>query len=1181
MDIQRPQGTYPAPRSPVPNPDLVNFFFSRKRWMSHFKTPTADLRRSPHLFLFQILQVRAWSIPAEESQIQGGADPVAYAEYELDADDDEPSVVSVAAGDCGATLWICAAPCGSGKIYVARCAGGNTQDMGDVQVGAYGAFPGDEDNAPRVTSMVAQATVSGGVACVAGCDDGRLFLVECAGQGTVSCVEMRRYASHGGTGGHVTSLTPSKWGMAALSATKAALNFLREPSGNAEAVVTKIKSIAWAPSGSNGDFRVLVLTDITVEEWEVDQNGGGGYGLVQMHRASAEIARALRTDASRFELVSASPAPGEGEGAVVLLAALGGAKRLSMHRIERRRGNTSVTLVSSATPPAGTVPASNRDGDATLHAGGVPSDAALVVTAAGGAALFAGDNLDEQLLMHDPAAGGGRVLASSAAPSTGGWLMLTELMGVVAYAPTPAEAAGSAPVTTRGVASPLSRFVPPASTSRLTSSRPATMAAAPITVNVDPAAAEASVRAEFAAFANGTGGAPAESGFRLKAAGALAGDGSAGSPFAANSRNLADALPKHWSGPSGPGPATESHLDEKARRHDLFLRFLAEAAGLWNLIAPGERESVLEHGELVAALLCVRSLHNEAAEVGEMDEDEADGALEILREAVTAAGVALQENDAAVRDRPAAEVCYSRATGVQNALLPALADGFRRRASVTAGAEGTSLRQRAEALDALSRALLGALGAAAEFRTHHAALYPSPGGGATAPPPRWSAGANARTALREAATAAAALREESARGSAPELAAPLGARLLALATPLLDACAANLESAAPGTSERTMARDDYVDARRTVLPALLDAARDEAGVPAHAAGVTADAVASVAEAHFGYEQLAEVCEALAHEADTARNPGAVAAAASRLHHYMRTLRGAPADGEGSFATFMFERARCHPGHAVTIGRRIAETLRNTPDEFYEELETCLEPHPSLLWVHQLRSEDYSGAAQTARGLADGGGASLVERRRFLSLAKLSLLAEGVQSMEPEIVVIDAALDLTSIQSNLARRRGNGNDMDAPLLPLRLVEACLGDGAEGAGAPGRDDDLLDGFAVFASAGEQFRKANKSLLETLWRRAAAETDWEQLSEQLNDGGDLAYVRSLRGTLVARATRRCYHETYAVRLGAPFSHAMPIEEVLELLENALGGGNAAATVRDAVGLYAKKTGEDEVII
>ena len=147
-------------------------------------------------------------------------------------------------------------------------------------------------------------------------------------------------------------------------------------------------------------------------------------------------------------------------------------------------------------------------------------------------------------------------------------------------------------------------------------------------------------------------------------------------------------------------------------------------------------------------------------------------------------------------------------------------------------------------------------------------------------------------------------------------------------------------------------------------------------------------------------------------------------------------------------------------------------------------------------------------------------------------------------------------------------------------PLRLVEACLGDAAEGAGAPGRDEDLLDGFAVFAAAGSAFRASNKSLLETLWRRAAAETDWEQLSELRASGGDEGYVRTLRATLVARATRRCYDETYAVQLGAPFREVMSESEVLGLLESAIGGGDAASALRDAVGLYANGGGDDEMM-
>ena len=142
--------------------------------------------------------------------------------------------------------------------------------------------------------------------------------------------------------------------------------------------------------------------------------------------------------------------------------------------------------------------------------------------------------------------------------------------------------------------------------------------------------------------------------------------------------------------------------------------------------------------------------------------------------------------------------------------------------------------------------------------------------------------------------------------------------------------------------------------------------------------------------------------------------------------------GRPADGEGSFATFVFERARKHPGFAGTVGDA-------SPRRFGTR-RTSSTTSSRRAWSRTRRcsgctgsAEDYSGAARTARGLADAG-ASLAERRRFLSLTKLSLLADGVASVEDDVVALDAALDLTSIQSNLSRRRGSGGDDDTPAPP---------------------------------------------------------------------------------------------------------------------------------------------------
>ena len=980
-----------------------------------------------------------------------------------------------------------------------------------------------------------------------------------------------------------------------MSSAKAALRFLTDPLA-VDATDTDedaVRSLAWAgPAPGRGDAtRLIALTGRRLEEWEVERDGGGGHALVVSNRALGAVTRALRTEGD-VELISAAPAPGAGVGAVVVLAAEG--RRWSLHRAELCAGGGSLAVLASAVPAAGAVPSGGgARGGATVLAGGAPTDAALVVTPGGGAALFAHETLSEQMLMHDPAAGGGRVMSAAAAPSVGGWLMLTELMGVVAYSPATADAAA----TPTEVEREMETEAPP----------PLAAVDVPIPpIDVDPAEAEAAVRAEFAAYASGGGGVPSEAGFRLRAAGALTSSLDAAAspevvsaaPFASNSRAIVDALPKHWPGPSGPGPAVEMHLDEKARRHDMFLQWLVEAAGVYNLLSAAERERILEHGEMVAALLCVRQIHNEAAEADELEGgggEQVGKPLELLRDAAVAAGEALQSSDAAVKGRPAAEVCYSRATGCATALLPALADGI----DAHAGAESRgSLHERATALDTLSRALLGALNAAADYRRSHAPLYPPfVSSGSTAPAPRWNAGEGARRALRAAAVAAVLLRDEAARGGAPDLAAPLGSRLLAVATPLLDACAADVAAAEPGSDARAAARAEYISARNTVLPALMDAAREGGGGSGgfHGAvrpgfGVTMDAVAAVAEAHFGYEQLAEVCEAALAEAADAT---AVASATARLHHHMRTLRGAPVDGEGTFATFMFERSMCHPGCSGSVGRRIAETLQNTPDEFYDELTDCLRPRPPLLWLHQLRADDYVGAASTLRGLSgtgakgiSGKGATLAERRQFLSLAKLSLLASGASSEADEIVSIDAALNLTEIQSGLLARRsgGKGDDSATPLPPLRLVESCLGEGNGGA-AGSEPEDVLDAFSVFASAGGAFREANKTLLEACWRRAAAETDWEQLSELRASAGDVKYVRSLVNTPVARAARRCYQKSFAVRLGPPFDEVLTPRDVLNLLEGAVGGGDrsdaALDPIREAIGLYALVEGDDEDVV
>ena len=502
--------------------------------------------------------------------------------------------------------------------------------------------------------------------------------------------------------------TPTGWGAAALSATKAALRFLRDERTSDDATGA-VRSLSWAPAAP-GELRLLCLTADAVEEWEVDGAGGGGCGLVRSHRALAPVTRALRSESYSAELVSAAAAPGE-QGAVVLLAKEHG--RWSVHRGERRRGSGSVALVASAVPASGAVPAGRGGGGATVHAGG----GALGRRARRLRRRRRGALRRRRLGRTTPLARPGRGWRTRVGLRSGAEHgRLAHVDGAHGRGGVRARPRARDPRRARGRARVGTPSESPSAPMSAPTSAPAPEPVAP--ANVDPVEAEAAVRAEFAAFASGSGGAPAEAGFRLRAAGALSVAADV-APFAANSRAIVDALPKHWSGPSGPGPAVEMHLDDKARRHDLFLQFLAEAAGVWNILPAGERETVLEHGELVAALLCVRSLHNEAAEAAEAGEEAAESAAACSarrrRRRARRRGA-----DAAVRGRPAVEVCYSRATATADALLPALAESFDRHAG--AGAKG-GVHERAAALEALSRVTRSAR-RRREFRRHRASLYP-------------------------------------------------------------------------------------------------------------------------------------------------------------------------------------------------------------------------------------------------------------------------------------------------------------------------------------------------------------------------------------------------------------------------------------------------------------------------
>lgn len=220
---------------------------------------------------------------------------------------------------------------------------------------------------------------------------------------------------------------------------------------------------------------------------------------------------------------------------------------------------------------------------------------------------------------------------------------------------------------------------------------------------------------------------------------------------------------------------------------------------------------------------------------------------------------------------------------------------------------------------------------------------------------------------------------------------------MASAAPLLDASAANLNAALPSSTDRIEAHDEYVADRALVLPTLLECATHSTTVPqqdrpqrgslTEGVDVSVESVAAVAEAHFGYAELFEICDA----------PNAT----GRLHHYMRTLLGAQEDGEETFAHFVYRKL-------AIVQDRAAALLRDLPVEFHGDLERFLSSHPDLRWLMELRMGKYARASETLASIGNRAGTAEDEKRRMLSMAKLAALAAG-GDVEERIESIDAFL----------------------------------------------------------------------------------------------------------------------------------------------------------------------------
>ena len=834
----------------------------------------------------------------------------------------------------------------------------------DERGGSVRVIEGEDgsEGTTRATPTVCAATrtPSGRASAVVGDADGDLYeIVGDIANGKLSIRAFdRKNRSHwvddmhddeeaGGEGRATASptKTPGKnraWG-ALRSATMAAGGLLsrkHRPGG--------VRSLSFVDGSSETRKRLLVcVSDGALEEWSIDvSNTPRPAKLAHAHNIVKQIQRALRTS-SNVSFVSADWTLTDMGVDITLLVECDG--KGSLHRFQRAHGTDALEIVASAVPAAGALP--NNLNRVRLY---VEGEDTFVLAEDGSAALFTGLDYSRVLARMD--ASNHEPILDVKCVRPGEWVLLSDEGGVTTF-------------------NPHTRQTTPRRAGKVTPNKRTSRGDGPSANAVDDADAIECVRTEFENYLAGQSGSRDQTKSRLRAAGAFV---SEAVPFATMSKSSIDALPKKLSGKSNRGgPSIEEHVSEKIGRYLSFLDFLTES-GVWNDIDSDERLEILTHGEMISATSRFVDLKNTAD----------DEARTILEEIATHAGAEMKAIDSALDERSDLEVCFSRSSEVCS-MFPATASVLEKRLK-----ENNDLEQRALILDTCARGLLVSIEAANDFRRRRTTMYPHSASSGVS----WMCEMEAREALHALASVTIKLQAEAAESTTGVGLGPvLGSRLQAVAAPLLDACAAYLNAALPHSTERIDAHDEYVKNRTTLLSALLNCAKQSATVPLHSrpqhgpltegADVTIESVAAVAEAHFGYAELFEICD--------------TAGGVPRLHHYMRTLLGAQEDGEESFAHFVYQKLAIEQD-------RDAVLLRDLPVEFHGDLERFLASHPDLRWLMELRVGKYSEASETLAAIGNRDGADALKKRRALSLAKLALLAAG-GNVEDRMDVIDTAL----------------------------------------------------------------------------------------------------------------------------------------------------------------------------
>ncbi|GLJ45780.1 hypothetical protein SUGI_0963470 [Cryptomeria japonica] len=612
--------------------------------------------------------------------------------------------------------------------------------------------------------------------------------------------------------------------------------------------------------------------------------------------------------------------------------------------------------------------------------------------------------------------------------------------------------------------------------------------------------------------------------------------------FTRASKIIVDTLAKQWATSRGANivvmAAISSQLLEKQRRHQQFLQFLA-ASNCHNELQKRQRQAlqtIMGHGEKLAAMIHLRELHNAAAQARPLNKlesppieskpSEVSGSLWDLVQVV---GEKTRRDNVMLMDREKAEVFYSRVSYLEELFLC-----VNQHLSYVIGRE-LPLRLQIERLCQVSIACTGLVRTAIHYRDVQHSWYPSPEG--LTP---WYCEPNVRAGLWKVASVLFELKTE-ADVSEPSMRSALIVQLEELTDVLLEAYAGALTAKIEREEEYRGLQGEYWSRRDVLLNALYQHLKDTAEAACQDANggdqgeqrrqeilrSHSKSLIALARRHAGYQTLWDICSDL----------GDMNYLRSLMHESMGLK-------EGRFSNYVFEQ--CYKNHQYAKLLRLGE-------EFQGELATFLQKHKNILWLHEIFQNHFTSASSTLHTFAlssedeittsideptevcdKKAHLSLSERRRLLNLAKIAALAGGEPGLEEKVECLNADLQILKVQEEVYQMGFSGGEV---LNPRQLVEICL-----------KNDHrelVLRAFDVFAWTGNAFRRNNKSLLENAWIRVADMDNWARISQSSKEEGwsDDQNLQMLENTALFNCSNRCYGTESSLCYEGSFQEVLPL--------------------------------------